>query len=226
MVEAIRWTPEAWSAAVEALQSQSSVSELLSLHEGGAVSSLEVVGAILKHCHDKPAVAAGIASALHQHPSEDARWIGRELQRVLDEYARQIKDIEQIRRTSPLQPGTRLILSGGYSAAYSRPWWLNGREYYKATFIMFAERGAGKMPVAVVELDTEIDMTEGRGLRHNGRFALLRLLYVSNWTETETVTVHVVEALPDCVETFYGPHPFGTEIETHAKYSIESGNTR
>jgi hypothetical protein len=84
------------------------------------VSSLEVVGAVLEHCHDNPAGAADIAWALQQHSSEVARSIGRELTRFVEERANQIKDIEQIRRTSPLQPGTRLILSGGYSAAYGR----------------------------------------------------------------------------------------------------------
>src|SRR5262249_35390173 len=124
--------------------------------------------------------------------------------------------------TSQLQPGTRLSLGGGYQGctAYSPPWWLNGRTNYNATFIAFAECGAGKMPVALVELDNEIDMTEGGGLRHKGLYAVLRLLHVANWDETETVTVHVVETLPEDVEAFYSSHPFGTEIETHATYTI------
>jgi hypothetical protein len=147
MVERVGWSSEGWSAAV---------SELLSLYEGGAVTSLEVLGAVWEHCHDKPAVAVEVARAFHQHSSESVRWIGRQLQHLLRQREEQIKDVELIRRTSPLQPGTRLILSGGYTAAYSHPWWLNGRENYKATFIAFAERGNGKMPVALVELDNEI----------------------------------------------------------------------
>src|SRR5262249_23661282 len=139
---------------------------------------------------------------------------------ILRQREEQIQDIEQVRRTSPLRPGTRLSLSGGYTAAYSRPWWLGGRENYRATFIAFAERGAGKMPVALVELDAEIDLTEGKGQRHRGRFALLSLSSVANWSVAETVTVHVVESLPDDVEAFYPSHPFGTEVETHATYAI------
>ncbi len=127
---------------------------------------------------------------------------------------------ELITRTSPLQPGTRLFLSGGYTAAFSPAWWLNGRKNYGATFVGFADRGAGKMPVGLVQLDCEIDLTEGCGLRHKGRFALLTLRHVTNWTETETVTVHVVEVLPEDAAAFYASHPFGTEIETHATYSI------
>jgi hypothetical protein len=63
-------------------------------------------------------------------------------------------------------------------------------------------------------------MTEGVGLQHKGRYALLSLLYVANWTKTETVTVHIVEALPEDVEAFYLSHAFGTEIETHATYTV------
>lgn len=216
----MEWTPEGWSAAVAALRSRSSVSELLCLYEDGAVSSLEVLSAVWEHCHDEPAVTLEVARTLHQHSSEDVRWIGRELERSLREREEQIKDVELIRRTSPLQPGTRLILSSGSTAAYCPPWWLNGRKNYNATFLAFAERGAGKMPVALVELENEIDMTEGGGLRHKGRYALLRLLHVANWAKAETVTVHVVESLPEDVEAFYWSHPFGTEIETHATYAI------
>jgi hypothetical protein len=97
---------------------------------------------------------------------------------------------------------------------------LNGRENYLATFIAFAERRAGKMPVAMVKLDHEIEMTEGSGLRHKGRYALLKLLHVADWASSETITVHLVEALPEDVETFYLSHPFGTEIETHATYDV------
>jgi hypothetical protein len=221
MVDSVVWNPANWSAAVAALRSRSSVSELLSLYEGGAVTSLEVLDAVYEHCYDKPAVAAEIARALHERSSERVRWLGHELQCLVRQREDQIKNVEQIRRTSPLQPGTRLILSGGYWAGNCSPWWLSGRENYKATFIAFAEREAGKMPVAYLELDNEIDLTEGGGLRHKGRYALLRLLQVANWTESETVTVHVVEVLPDNVEAFYLSHPFGTEVETHATYAIE-----
>jgi hypothetical protein len=208
------------SATVAALQSSSSVSELLVLHERGAVTALEIEEALWAHCHDKPVLALEITKALQQHPSEVAHSIGHGLERSLRRRQEQLKDVDLIRGTSPLQPGARLILSGGYTAAFSQPWWLNGGESYKATFVGFAERGYDKMPAAMVKLDCEIDMTEESGLRHRGQNALLSLLHVANWVRTEIVTVHVVESLPEDVEAFYSTHPFGTEIETHARYAI------
>lgn len=215
--DVVDWTPETWAAALAAIRERSSVAEILALYEGGAISGSEVLNGVWAQCHDRPPVAAEVAQALHDHPSEDARWTGGQLRRLLQQRE------EQIKRDSPLQPGTPLILSGGYTAAYSHPWWLNGRECYKATFITFAGRGTGKMPVALVELDGEIDLTESSGLRHKGRYALLRLLYVANWVETGTITVHVIDALPKDVEAFCSTHPFGTEIETHATYAIANG---
>jgi hypothetical protein len=99
---------------------------------------------------------------------------------------------------------------------------LNDQKDYKATFLAFVERGAGKMPIAFVELDNTIDMTEGSGLRHKGKYALLSLLHVVNWSKSEIVTVHVLERLPEDIHAFYLSHPFGTEIETHATYIIAS----
>lgn len=130
--------------------------------------------------------------------------------------------IDHIRTASPLQPGIALYLYGGYDSAYSKSWWLDGREYYKATFIDFVHCGTEMMPAAFVELENEIDMTEGSGLRHKGRYALLKLRYVADWAETETVKVHIVETLPADVEEYYLSHPFGTEIESHATYKIVS----
>lgn len=222
MIDRVEWTPDGWSSAIEALRSRSSVSELLSLYEGGAVSALEVLDSVFEYCHDEPTVAVEVARAFHQHSSDDVRWLGRQLQDLLRQRERQIKDVELLRRTSPLRPGTRLILSGGYTAAFSPPWWLNDQKDYKATFLAFAERGAGKMPVALVELDNTIDMTEGSGLRHKGKYARLTLLYVVNWSKSETVTVNVVERLPEDMDAFYLSHPIGTEIETHATYTIAS----
>lgn len=157
---------------------------------------------------------------LSEHSDESVRGVAEEIREMIHRSEEQIKDIDQIRRTSPLQPGVALFLGGGYDSAYSEPFWLNGREYYKATFIDFVPCGADKMPAAFVELENEIDLTEGSGLRHKGRYALLKLRYVADWAETETVKVHIVEALPADVEAFYSSHLFGTEIESHASYKI------
>src|SRR4051812_46975160 len=56
MVDRMVWTSATWSAALAALHSRSSVTELLSLYEEGSVSSLEILNAVCEHCYDKPAV--------------------------------------------------------------------------------------------------------------------------------------------------------------------------
>ena len=45
-------------------------------------------------------------------------------------------------------------------------------------------------------------MTEGSGLQHRGKYALLKLRY-SDWGVSVRVTVHIVDQLPDDVVEFY-----------------------
>jgi hypothetical protein len=175
---------------------------------------------VLEYLAEFPEQEIELLDRLAHHSHESVRESVPSIRKTLRKLKEQIKDIEQIRNTSSLRPGARMQLCGGYSQ--SDPWWLNGRKLYKATFIDFADRGAGKMPVAMVELEDEIDMTEARGLRHKGRYALLKLMFVADWVETETVTVHIVEALPKNLAEFYLAHPFGTEIESHATYVLSN----
>jgi hypothetical protein len=101
MIDRVEWTPDGWSSAIEALRSRSSVSELLSLYEGGVVSALEVLDSVFEYCHDVPAAAVEVVRAFHQHSSDDVRWIGRELQDFLEQHEKQIKDVELLRQASP-----------------------------------------------------------------------------------------------------------------------------
>jgi hypothetical protein len=77
------------------------------------------------------------------------------------------------------------------------------------------------MPVALVEFDDEINFPPARC-----RYGLLNLLYVANWTATETVVVHVLEALPGDVGPYYGlpAVPLPSEVETHARYAVAGGD--
>lgn len=110
----------------------------------------------------------------------------------------QSKDHEFLRRTSSLQTGTRLMIFGDRSAQRN-PWWLNGREHYKATFVRFVGPD-GSVPLAYVELDDELDMTSADGCRQQGRYALLNYLGPSGpyqtpsaaWQSEGTVTVRIV----------------------------------
>src|SRR6266540_2909381 len=208
------------------MDSHGKLKRLIRLWDTRDLTGCELFDKIWEHLWTFPEEKDNVLDALSNHPDESVRGIGPQVRALLHRCEKQIKDIDHIRRTAPLQPGTRLIRGGGYADAYSEPWRLNGRESYMATFIRFVERDAAKMPVAFVELEDEIDLTEGCGLRHRGRYALLKLLYVADWAETGTVTVHVVDALPEDVEAFYSSHPFGTEIETHATYRIATGASR
>ena len=197
------------------------VSRWITALVGGQISGMEFLNLTWGYLSRRPDRQDAVLRTLAGHGEENVRnWVPL-LREQLRRQQEPLPCVEELRRTSPLRPGTTLSLSGGYDAAFSHPAWLCGREDYKATFIDFAERGAGKMPSALVELTAVIDVTEGSGLRHSGRFAVLKLLYAGAcWGDTETVTVHVVEAPPPDHESFYASHPFGTEIESHATYRI------
>lgn len=157
---------------------------------------------------------------MEKHSEHWVRELAPEILKIVMRRFNRITDIEVISTGSPLQPGVRLQLAGGYE--YVNPWWLNGKPYYQATFQQFLSSGPNEMPVAFVVLDDEIHMIEGTGLVHLGKYALLKLLYIADWTETETVTVHIVNQCPNDLVQLYDSHPFGTEIESHATYRIEA----
>src|ERR1044072_693646 len=140
-------------------------------YEAGEITRGELSNELSKFCWAYPPERRELIDHLLEHPLESIQNVTREIQEMIRQQEEQVKDIDQIRKTSPLQPGVVLSLNAGYDAAYSAPWWLNGRQNYHATFIDFVGRGIDKMPAAVVELDEEIDLTEGAGLRHRGRFA-------------------------------------------------------
>jgi hypothetical protein len=197
------------------MDTREELTRLIREYERGSITLVELEIHVLAYLGQFPQRQNEVLSALSTHPDESVREVARWVRDDLRKRQEQIKDIDQVRRTSPLKPGTRLTLGGGYTEAYHTPRWLNGRDCYQATFLGFAERGTGKMPVALVQLDDEIELPEGKG-----RFALLKLLYVANWADTGTVTVHIVEALPEDLEAFYASHPLGTEVESHATYRI------
>jgi hypothetical protein len=194
--------------------------EAVEKYEAGEFTSGELLNEISKFCWNHPAEREQVLDDLSRNPFEAVQSVVQEVRDSIRQDEERIKDIDQLRRTSPLQPGVALILFGGYDSAYSESWWLNGRRHYKATFIDFVHRGADKMPAAFVKLEEEIDLTEASGQLHKGSYALLKLRYVADWRDTETVGVHIVDALPADVEAFYSSHPFGTEIESHATYRI------
>jgi hypothetical protein len=131
------------------------------------------------------------------------------------------KNLEFVRQTSPLRPGVRLQLFGGYDNFLpdDKPWWLNGRTFYEATFVGFVSHGENTIPACFVEFDETIELPG-----HHGRYGVLFGSY-SNlapaWAETEDapVAVHVVESLPeDSNEVRLLRDAAATE--THATYRV------
>jgi hypothetical protein len=185
----------------------------------GMVTGTEFLCDLLTYLTRFPEQQDEVLTTLRDHPNECARAAIPAIQEALRKRAEseQSKDIHHLRRTSPLQPGSRLALGGGYTAAYAPPRWLNGRESYRGTFLAFVQGNVDSRPVAFVELDEEVATGQFKG-----RHALLRLLHEGTWTAAETVVVHIVDALPDDIDAFYAldPFPYHKAAETHASYQL------
>ncbi|MFN0017814.1 MAG: hypothetical protein ACKVP0_06110 [Pirellulaceae bacterium] len=131
------------------------------------------------------------------------------------------RDIQHIRRNSPLRPGICLELRGSreYYSSEDRPWWLNGRECRGATFVRFERlsKNYNLTPAALIAFYEAIDMPG-----HKGRYGVLFARYGCDypaWTLREgSVALCVVEALPDNMEGFCDSHPF---TERHACYRVK-----
>lgn len=212
---------DAWNAAIARLQSDNCPDGFIDLDNGGHLTSLEVMDNVWRHCADDVALAT-VVQWMANHPEEWVRNIATDIHNATERRNNRVTDITEIENTSPLQPGVSIRLDGGYDSF--KPWWLNGNECYLATFIRFVTRGPNEMPIAFVELDAEIQMVEGCGLQHCGKYALLKLMSVADSNLTETVTVHIVDQLPKDAAAFYDSHPFGTEIESHATYRMAAAN--
>lgn len=184
----------------------------------GYLSSVEFLGQIGKYASQSAAhrdEALNRLDALLNHPQERVRDAVQQIRDMLFQEKTLIRDITQIRRTSPLQPGCRVQLSGGYTAAYRQPEWRIGRGALSATFLDFVDRGGGKMPAALLKLDEPLVLP---GLQ--GQYALLTLRYVGDWAETETVAIYLTDIAPADIASFASALPESSEIESHASYSI------
>jgi hypothetical protein len=157
---------------------------------------------------------------LSAHGHEDVRKVAVEF-RLLQRHEALSKSIDYIRRISPLRPGSRLKLSGGYDYYSPQgPAWLKGRDCYRATFLRFASWGENTIPTALVEFD---EIIEGPG--YKGRYGVLFARFGPTsiaWDEREDVVeVYVKEALPDDVSLIRFYRASDSVVETHATYRIE-----
>jgi hypothetical protein len=158
---------------------------------------------------------------LAAHAHEDVRNIAVEFG-LLQRHEALSKSIDYIRRVSPLRPGCRLELFGGYDyySSKGKPAWLNGRDCYRATFLRFACWAENTIPTALVEFDEIIGGPDYKG-RYGVLFARFGPASIA-WGEREDVVeVYVKEALPEDVSVIRFYRASGCVAETHATYRIE-----
>jgi hypothetical protein len=169
-----------------------------------------------------PAARRAALEVLSVHADEDVRQAASECGSFLRHEALS-RDLEHVRRNSPLRPGVRLVLFGGYDyySSEGKPHWLDGRDCYRATFLGFASRGDDVIPAGLVEFDEIIDIPH-----HKGRYGILLSTYGSDftaWSQPEAdAVVYVTEALPEDISSFrFDGRPSPDPIETHATYRLQ-----
>ena len=153
--------------------------------------------------------------------NEDIRRVALEFQ-IFERHAELSRNIDYVRQNSPLRPGVRLELFGGYDyySSDGKPWWLNGRDCYKAAFLGFASCGENTIPAGLVEFDEAIEIPG-----HIGRYGVLLARHGSldsfTWGQTEdTVAVYVTEAPPEDLSAIRCDRAFAAALETHATYRV------
>ena len=193
---------------------------LIRLWERECLASNEFFDQMLDHLQKLPVPEKrATVEALAAHVNPDIRRMAAEFQVILH-HKELSRNPDYVRQHSPLRPGTRLELFGGYDyySTRGKPWWLNGREYYQAIFLGFAFRGENMILAGLVEFDEVIDVPG-----HKGRYGILLAGYSSlsvAWGQTEdTVAVYLVEALPEDLAA--ASFSYDSAIETHATYRVE-----
>ena len=189
-----------------------------------ASSPLEFSARVMECLWALPAAKRDAAlEHLSAHADETVRQVASEWQAFARQRALST-DLDHVRRNSPLRPGVRLALFGGYDyyATEGKPAWLNGRECYRATFLRFATRGDDTIPAGLVEFDEVIEIPG-----HNGRFGILLAGYGQDffaWEQPEEdVVVYVTQVLPGDVSSFrFDGRASPDPIETHATYRVEA----
>ena len=79
----MEWTPEAWGAALAAIRERASAAEILALHEGGAITALEILSGAWEVCHKDPALRAELVRQFRNCPDEHiAQMVGGGLERL------------------------------------------------------------------------------------------------------------------------------------------------
>jgi hypothetical protein len=159
--------------------------------------------------------------ALSAHADKDVRNAALEIE-AMARNEKLSKDLDYVRQNSPRRRGTRLELFGGYDyySSEGKPWWLNGRDCYRATFLAFASRGEDTIAAGLVEFDEAIDVPG-----HKGRYGILLAsfgLRTVAWQQTEgDVVVHVTETFPEDLAFIRSSKALDAALETNATYRVE-----
>jgi hypothetical protein len=193
---------------------------LIDAWERNVITSLEFQNEMMLHLRTLPLAERGAAlEALSAHPNEDIRRVALEF-RIFERNEELSKNLDYVREKSPLRPGVRLELFGGYDyySSQGKPWWLNGRDCYKAAFLGFASCGENTIPAGLVEFDEAIEIPG-----HTGRYGVLLARHGSldsfTWGQAEdTVAVYVTESPPEDLSAIRSERA----LETHATYRVEA----
>ncbi len=81
MSNQVEFNIDSWNSAIRALR-DGSVEELLELHENGAVSEAEVVGAIAGRCYEQPQAASMLIRRLREYPNHAAPRIAEQVEAI------------------------------------------------------------------------------------------------------------------------------------------------
>lgn len=172
-----------------------------------------------------PSRKAELLDSLELHENlvlRHASWTARERTFTEDEL---ITDIEIARQKTLLKPGTCIKLYGGYTSVYANTEssWRGQERFWNAKVIDLVVRAPGEPPLLWAELDERKQVGE-----ISGRFVLLKLRYVANWNAKETVSICLLNKLPENLATFYPEHPNfpKEEIETHGAYRLDDEKWR
>jgi hypothetical protein len=150
------------------------IAALIRLWEDNAITFGELQSQLMALIWKLPVAERHAAlETLSGHANADIRTTASEFKILMRNEALS-KNLDYVRQNSPLRPGVRLELFGGYDyySTEGKPWWLNGHDCYKATFLGFAPRGDDKIPAGLVEFDEVLDLPG-----HNGRYGVLLTSY-------------------------------------------------
>jgi hypothetical protein len=207
--------------------SEQLLAQLLREYEQEKLTVNEVIDRLWGYACEDPSAGKAQLLGLLNHPDKILRGEAARLLRDVEAWENRTTDLTEIQTTSPLKPGAKVELSGGYWPE-DAPWRQLGKNCIDGVSQGFRSAGAKRMPVAVIKLPSRITVTLPRQSPQHGIFCILKLPYAtSTWDSREgneaepsnaIVEVYLVENVPDDMEVFFLQKPCA--IELRATYRI------